>query len=269
MFRIGEFARLAGISVRTLHHYHDLGLLRPAARSASGYRFYEAGQLAPLRRIVALARLGFSLDEVRAVTSGELSEPLADLLARKLDWLTRERAVLDERIAALHAELEKEHRMTAYTVQLKSLPAQRVLVAHETATDYRHVTAPMSAAYDVVCGAHAALGLLDVGWSVVTWRGGGYASEDGIDLEVALPIFHDVTADLPEGVTFEVQPELLVASTVHVGSYERFGEAYAALLSWTEAHGFAVNGPVREVYLRHATREEDHLSELQVPVAFR
>ena len=70
----------------------------------------------------------------------------------------------------------------------------------------------------------------------------------------------------PIDLTFEVQPEMLVASTLHVGSYERFGEAYAALLNWTQERGFEVNGPVREVYLRVGEREEDHLSELQVPV---
>ncbi|WP_027482817.1 MerR family transcriptional regulator [Deinococcus pimensis] len=266
MFQIGEFARLANVSVRTLHHYDDLGLLEPAGRTASGYRLYDASQLATLRRVVTLTRLGFTLDEVRAVTRGELQEPFAHLLARKHDELIRARAALDTRLAGLRAELEREERMSTYTVQLKRLPPQTVLAVRRSAPDYRHVTAPMNAAYDVVCRVHADLGLVDAGWSVVTWRGGGYASEDTIDLEVALPVFGRLPRALPDEVRALTQPELLVVSTVHAGSYERFGEAYAALLDWIHRRGYAADGPVREVYLRHGRTEDEHLSELQVPV---
>ena len=266
MFRIGELARLVGVSVRTLHHYDDLGLLQPATRSESGYRLYDAGQLATLRHILALSRLGLSLDEIRSVTQGEITESLSEVLERKLTELDGERARLDRRAHLIRLELAKERRMTDYTVQLKTLPAQRMLTVSEAASDYRHVTAPMNAAYDVACRAHADLGLLDVGWSVVTWGGGGYASEDAIDLQVALPVFGDASVDAPPGVTLLTHPAMLVVSTVHVGSYERFGEAYAALLAWLERHRFEVAGPVREVYLRHGVRDDEHLSEVQVPV---
>jgi DNA-binding transcriptional MerR regulator len=55
MFSIGEFARHDHVSVRMLRHYDAIGLLRPASVDAdSGYRFYQAGQLAALNRIIAL-----------------------------------------------------------------------------------------------------------------------------------------------------------------------------------------------------------------------
>ena len=68
MFTIGDFARHGQVSVRMLRHYDTTGLLRPArVDPASGYRFYEAAQLARLNRIVALKDLGFTLEQVAAM----------------------------------------------------------------------------------------------------------------------------------------------------------------------------------------------------------
>ncbi|WP_102125881.1 MerR family transcriptional regulator [Deinococcus planocerae] len=266
MFKIGEFARLGGVSVRTLHHYDDLGLLRPAALSEGGYRLYAPAQLALLRRITALKGLGYSLDEIAALLGGTLPEPYPDFLARKREELLAQRDTLNARLAQLDAEIDKERRMTRYTVQLKPMPAVRALLARGPAPDYRHVTALMERLYEQVCAAMGDHTLPDPGWSVVTWRGGGYQSEEEIELEVAVPVFEDVPGPLRPGVTLGELPEQTVAATLHLGSYERFGEAYAALLGWMDREGYAPDGPVREVYLRFSEREEEQLSELQVPV---
>ena len=61
---VGEVARMAGVTVRTLHHYDEVGLLRPSARSRSGYRGYDAGDLARLQQVLAYRELGFGLEEV-------------------------------------------------------------------------------------------------------------------------------------------------------------------------------------------------------------
>jgi DNA-binding transcriptional MerR regulator len=74
MFSIGEFARHGRVSVRMLRHYDAIGLLRPASvDAASGYRFYQAGQLAELNRIIALKDLGFTLGQVQAILAEQVS----------------------------------------------------------------------------------------------------------------------------------------------------------------------------------------------------
>ncbi len=66
MFSIGEFARLGGVSVRTLRHYDKIGLLRPATVDPdTGYRGYSAARLGQISRIIALKELGLSLAQVR------------------------------------------------------------------------------------------------------------------------------------------------------------------------------------------------------------
>src|SRR5260370_41931340 len=74
MFSIGEFARHGRVSVRMLRHYDTIGLLRPASvDAATGYRFYQAGQLAELNRIIALKDLGFTLQQVQAILAEQVS----------------------------------------------------------------------------------------------------------------------------------------------------------------------------------------------------
>lgn len=64
MWRIGELARETGLTVRTLHHYDQLGLLSPLERTAGGHRWYTSDDVRRLHRIVALRSLGFSLEEI-------------------------------------------------------------------------------------------------------------------------------------------------------------------------------------------------------------
>jgi DNA-binding transcriptional MerR regulator len=75
MFRIGDFSLLAQLSVKTLHHYDELGLLKPdRIDPETGYRYYGAEQLRKVTRIRALKELGFSLDEIGGVLSQKTSE---------------------------------------------------------------------------------------------------------------------------------------------------------------------------------------------------
>jgi DNA-binding transcriptional MerR regulator len=64
--KVGELARRTGLTVRTLHHYDEIGLLRPSLHTESGHRLYTAGDIARLQQVMSLRQLGFSLEEVSA-----------------------------------------------------------------------------------------------------------------------------------------------------------------------------------------------------------
>lgn len=64
-WKVGELAGRAGLSVRTLHYYDEIGLLSPSQRTDSGHRLYTAGDVVRLQRIKSLQHLGFTLREVR------------------------------------------------------------------------------------------------------------------------------------------------------------------------------------------------------------
>ena len=82
-WRIGELAREAGLTVRTLRHYDQLGLLSPRSRTEGGHRCYTSGDVRRLHRIVALRSLGISLEQIGALLDGD-PDP-AGLLRRQLE----------------------------------------------------------------------------------------------------------------------------------------------------------------------------------------
>jgi DNA-binding transcriptional MerR regulator len=63
--QVGELARRTGLTVRTLHYYDRIGLLKPSLRTEAGYRLYTADDFARLQQVLSLRQLGFSLDEIR------------------------------------------------------------------------------------------------------------------------------------------------------------------------------------------------------------
>jgi DNA-binding transcriptional MerR regulator len=85
---VGALAKVAGMTVRTLHHYDELGLLRPSERTPSGHRRYTEADLDRLYRVRLLRELGMSLDEIGGVLAGASDpEPLARVLAGHLEQL--------------------------------------------------------------------------------------------------------------------------------------------------------------------------------------
>ncbi|HEX4309906.1 MAG TPA: MerR family transcriptional regulator [Acidobacteriaceae bacterium] len=107
-FRIQEFARLAGVTVRALHHYDRLKLLSPAHRSERGYRLYCHEDLGRLEKILVLRYLGLSLREIAELLSGAAdrgAEALTITLARQLAILRERREGLDRVVRAIeHAQ---------------------------------------------------------------------------------------------------------------------------------------------------------------------
>jgi DNA-binding transcriptional MerR regulator len=94
-YTVGQVAAMAGVSVRTLHHYDKTGVLVPSSRRRSGYREYDAHDLDRLQELLIYRRLGFSLSAI----AGLLDEPGHDRRAA----LLRQRALVGEQIAQLHS----------------------------------------------------------------------------------------------------------------------------------------------------------------------
>ncbi|AKH82107.1 MerR family transcriptional regulator [Streptomyces sp. CNQ-509] len=107
--RIGELAALAGVTTRTVRHYHRIGLLPEPARRANGYRVYTLRDAVGLARVRRLTELGLSLDEVRDALADDIGKELHEILAELDADLARQEAALRQRRARLagllrHAE---------------------------------------------------------------------------------------------------------------------------------------------------------------------
>ena len=108
-WRVGELAAATGLTVRTLHHYDSIGLLKPSARTGAGHRLYSAGDVRRLYSIVALRQLGFSLGDVGRLLEGGGTDP-REATRRRLEELDRQLAAhrrLRRRLAGLLEAMER------------------------------------------------------------------------------------------------------------------------------------------------------------------
>lgn len=108
-YTVGAVAEMAGITVRTLHHYHEIGLLEPSGRSAAGYRLYSDDDVSRLQELLFYRELGMALDEIAAVL-GDLSYERRSALLDHRRLLNEKRARLDRLIGAVDAALHAETR---------------------------------------------------------------------------------------------------------------------------------------------------------------
>ena len=113
-FSIGEFARLGGVSVRTLRHYDEIGLLRPATVDPdTGYRGYSAAQLGQINRVMALKELGLSLAQVRRLLDGVTLGELRGMLLLRRAQLEHELDQHKNQLLGVEARLRSIARRTA------------------------------------------------------------------------------------------------------------------------------------------------------------
>jgi DNA-binding transcriptional MerR regulator len=96
VWKIGELAKRTGLTVRTLHHYDEIGLLSPAERSDGGHRVYDEAEVQRLYRIVSLRSLGFPLDAIADALDGQAFDP---------------REAVDDHISRLEAQVAREQRL--------------------------------------------------------------------------------------------------------------------------------------------------------------
>lgn len=106
---VGRVAELAGVTVRTLHHYDEIGLLSPSQRSAGGYRRYDDRDLERLQQILYYRELGFSLEEIAIILDDPTSDPVGHL-RRQHELLTGQMRRMREMITAIEFAMEA-HKM--------------------------------------------------------------------------------------------------------------------------------------------------------------
>lgn len=196
---VGRVAELAGVSVRTLHHYDEIGLVPPSARTAAGYRAYSAGDVERLREVLAYRRLGFGLREVAELVGDSSTDAVAHL--RQLRGLLSERRDrADAMVAAIDRELEARAKGLKVTPeeQLEMLGAQLYDAIGGAYTATRR-TEPRIAA-QVLDALGDAQTVLNVGAPGRRGRRPGSpavepAGDPGLGDECALPAAEDGCAD--------------------------------------------------------------------------
>lgn len=249
MYKIGDFSRLCEVSVKTLHHYDDLGLVRPMrVDQENGYRFYAAEQLTRVRRILNLKAIGFSLEQIAGVLDGDsTSVQLHDLLEEKRCELRQLAGETNDRLAQLDVWLKRiteEETMPRFDVVVKTFEPQLVASMRERITSFARVGAMFSelATHIERSGGKTA------GPGTFIHHDSEF-QDGGSDMETFFPI----CAAIPETDqirVYELPGAPAMACLIYQGEHDAACDAARqALATWIEKNGYRISGPDRLAFL--------------------
>jgi effector-binding domain-containing protein len=267
MLKIGDFSRLAQVSVDTLRHYDTLGLLKPTeVDPLTGYRYYAYHQLGRLNRILALKDLGLSLDQIAPMLEDDVSaEQLKGMLKLKQAEIEEQIDAEHERLSRVEARLrqiELESTLLGHDVVIKNVRPQlvasirRVIPAYDQVVTLFEELLEYLVPYDVRQ------------WRALTiWHDEGYRDHN-VDAEAAISLKTPVP-ETPAVKVYELHGAIM-ASVVHNGPYNKLYQAHNTINTWIETNGYCICGSGRELY--HYAQEplsdddETYVTEVQVPV---
>ena len=271
MFRIGEFSQIARVSGRLLH-YDSIGLLKPQRIDPeTGYRYYSAGQLERLNRILALKDLGLSLDQVARMLDERISTAeIRGMLALKKAEL--ERSLAEEAARLRHIEsrlmqIEQQGSLGDYDVAVKSAPATPLLSTRAVYLSFDEVIVALREIAQAVRTQVAAVARE----SMIVVAHCDFDDEN-LDLEIGVTLNRAVNKPvrLPSGgelALTELPASDTLATIVRTGPLAQSHLAFGRLGVWMEANDYAIAGPCREIFLDMPFQVPgDPAVEIQFPV---
>ena len=263
LYKIGLFSQMNKVTIKTLRHYDEIGLLKPAhIDEFTGYRYYTSEQLPILHEILALRQMGFSLNEIAKVQEGVSVESI--LIKKKTELLKR---ISEETMKLSQVEhyLHNRNERSNYNVILKELPEVIVASIRTIIPDYNSlfgIVPPMGNEMErlgCVCAIPE--------YCFNIYHDGEYKEKD-VDVEVC-----EAVTEMKESsdmIKFKKIKKVETAACVlHKGSYSDFPKAYAALLKWIDENGFELIDNPRESYIDGIWNKDsidDWLTEIQFPV---
>ncbi len=275
--RIGLFSKIAQVTIRTLRHYDERGLLKPAYIDlATSYRYYTYDQLTRIHHIVVLKETGFSLDEIATMIDQALTmDDMKQMMHKKKAELANQIEEAAQQMARIESRLHQLERLgekPAYEVGIKQVPVlyiaglRRIVPRVQDMPVYR---CQMFEELEEGLGGQALIGHMQQEYVLYHMT---EFIEENFDIEVGFS-FNSLAHLRPAGpiTVYEIPAEPMVASLVYKGPFMGVGEGILALFTWLGANGYAQTGPVRELHL--FGRENHHhdynnvVVELQVPIS--
>jgi DNA-binding transcriptional MerR regulator len=254
LLTIGDFSRMTHLSIKALRHYHDVGVLEPAAIDPfTGYRSYAASQVPAAQVIRRLRDLGMPLDGIRAVLQAPDIETRNAEITAHLARMERQLTQVQTSVASLRALLSGPagHQ----PVELRAIPAVTALAVQEMVTvpDFETwIEGAFGDLTDALSGGLTAAGCFGALYP------GDFFELEKAEVTVFLPVVGDGTA----GRAAEIRrgqgagrarlteiPAVDAAVAVHEGDVADIDRTYAALGTTVTERAIGIEGPIREYYL--------------------
>ncbi|MFK4089999.1 MerR family transcriptional regulator [Kribbella sp. NPDC020789] len=239
---VGEFSRMTNLSVKTLHHYHEIGLLAPASVDPStGYRRYETRQVEVALLIRRLRDLRMPLADVRAMVLAADPGARQETLRVHLDRMEEELEVTRDVVTSLRRLLTTEPK--ELRVEYRYIPPFRAFGVR--ARVEREQIGPWCAEsfgrLDVLAAAH------EIRATAGATYGDDFFTDDAGEVIAFLPVAP--TQEPADGFELVDLPGGFFAIAVHAGPMTDFDRTYGALGSHVAEHCAVAPGPIRELYV--------------------
>lgn len=271
MFRIGEFSRIARVSMRLLRYYDELDLLRPAHTDTSnGYRYYTAAQLTQLNRILVLRELGLSLEQIARCLKDQISaDELRGMLLLRRAEIEQSQAELAQRLRLLEsriASLDTEDESEPDDVVIRPEPERLFLSLRAPHTSFPNA---IGLALQLQREVPLQMPRVPLGPFIVVSHSAEFEPDD-IDIELGfaleaepkrLPTLRDAKLELSTLPSYAQ-----VATCVRVGPPPQAHLATGKIGQYLERTGYRLAGPNREVFLQ--LPQEGRIDTAVVEMAF-
>jgi DNA-binding transcriptional MerR regulator len=287
MLRIGEFSRLSQVTVKALHHYDELGLIKPAhIDPITNYRFYDVKQLPRIHRIMALKEMGLSLEQIGLMLDEKMpTEHIRGMLRLKQAEIEQEMREAHRQLSLVEFRLrmiEAETNFPDLDVVLKSLEPMRALSFFVRTKD-AHNDGPHSMlnVVEVIKQAITDEKIQHTGIVIDVFHGETILPFESLEIgddqhEILIAVEKSQEPITLEGIgpfVIRDEPAVKTAATLMLTGQDggRLNEVEKATLlrRWAIAHGYKPHDHLR--YLHHrgplqtSTREE-FIVEAQLPV---
>ena len=266
--KIGEFSKMMQVTVKTLRHYEQRGLLMPEEVDKwTGYRYYSIAQMQRLNTIRGLQRQGFTLEEVKELLEDGAQMPRIDQLTQKIEETEQQLQLLVERRRQLLRWLDSHKQInTMEKFSIQSLPEIIVASHREIIVDY---SALGTLCVNKIGPEMQRLGCKcpPPGYCFTIEHAKEYHPTD-IDIEYCEQVEEmGIDSNIIQFKRLAAVPKALCMK--HVGPYERFYESYTEAFKYMEVQGYKIAGHPRTCYIDGAWNQEDPeqwLSIIQIPI---
>ena len=266
--KIGEFSRLMQVTVKTLRHYEQKGLLTPdEVDEWTGYRYYNISQMLRLNSIRQLQQLGFTLDEIKNLFDDESHIPSVEQLTEKIEETERQLKLLITRRNQLLELIDSRKKIkTMEKFSIESLPEIIVASHREIISDY---SALGMLCYTVIGPEMQRLGCKcpPPGYCFTVEHNKEYTPTD-IDIEYCEQV--EEMGNDSNIIQFKKLPSVPKALCMkHYGPYERFYESFTEAFTYMDEHGYEIADKPRTCYIDGIWNQEDPekwLSIIQIPI---
>lgn len=262
LYRIGMFAQMNHVTIKTLRFYEEQGLLFPASvDKENGYRYYTMDQMVVLHRITAWKQAGFTIEDIRRLND---SSDSVSFLHRKKAEIMSKIAELTMQMATIDGYLSGGEEGLQSPVLVRTISSVIVAGMQERVETYDTL-------FDLMPSLGARMEELGCECALPEYCFTRYLEPGYQEEQILIEVCQAVTEkkEDTDDVKFEELPEIEAACIYHRGSYNEFSRSYAAVLRYIEENGYEICGDIREKYIDgvwNKDTEEEWLSEIQIPV---